>query len=82
MRTVGTRAFSGCTKLTTLIIRRAGTSVTNLANVNAFENTPIANGTGFVYVPASLIDTFKSATNWVAYASQIRAIEDYPDICG
>ena len=38
--------------------------------------------TGFIYVPRELVDSYKAATNWDAYASQIRAIEDYPDICG
>ena len=40
------------------------------------------NGTGFVYVPAESVDTYKSATNWSTYAEQIRAIEDYPEITG
>ena len=39
-------------------------------------------GTGYVYVPASLIETYKTATNWSAFANQFRAIEDYPEICG
>ena len=34
------------------------------------------------YVPTSLVDTYKSATNWSTYAEQIRAIEDYPEITG
>lgn len=84
MKTVGTGAFSGCTKLVTLIIRggRSATSPANLSNINAFTNTPIANGTGYIYVPQSMVDLYKAATNWVTYANQIRAIEDYPDICG
>ena len=53
-----------------------------LASVNAFSDTPIANGTGFVYVPLSLIEDYKTATNWATYAAQFRAIEDYPEICG
>lgn len=68
--------------LETLIIRRTGTSATTLANVNAFENTPIGNGTGYIYVYSALIDKFKAATNWSSFANQIRAIEDYPEICG
>ena len=85
MNTIGTTAFSGCTKLTTLIIRGGrsnGTTPPNLSNANAFNNTPIANGTGFVYVKKSLLSAYQSATNWSTYAAQIRAIEDYPDICG
>lgn len=32
---------------------------------------------GYIYVPSALVDTYKSATNWVTYADQIRALEDY-----
>jgi hypothetical protein len=53
-----------------------------LASPNAFNNTPIKSGTGYIYVPATLIDSYKSATNWSTYAAQFRAIEDYPEICG
>ena len=79
---IGTLCFSGCSKLETVIIRRTTSRASSMGNVNAFANTPIANGTGYVYVPADLVDAFKSATNWSTYASQIRAIEDYPEICG
>ena len=48
----------------------------------AFNNTPIKTGTGYIYVPAAMVDAYKSATNWSAYADQIRAIEDYPEITG
>ena len=85
MATVGTSAFSGCAKLATLIIRGGrsnGTTPPNLSNVNAFTNTPIANGTGYIYVSKSLENAYKTATNWSTYANQIRAIEDYPEICG
>lgn len=34
------------------------------------------------YVPTSLVEEYKSATNWSIYAEQIRAIEDYPEITG
>lgn len=37
---------------------------------------------GYIYVPAALIDEYKTATNWATFADQFRAIEDYPDICG
>ena len=73
-------AFYGCTALTTLIIRSS--TICSLGNTKAFESTPIASGTGYVYVPRALVNSYKSATNWSAYAAQIRAIEDYPDICG
>ena len=78
---IGAGAFKD-SSLETLIIRREETTITTLANVNVFDGTPIANGAGYVYVPNALVDNFKSATNWSTYAAQIRAIEDYPDICG
>lgn len=67
-------------KLVTLIIRTQ--AVAKLEKTSAFKDTPIASGTGYVYVPSALVDSYKSATNWSTYADQIRAIEDYPDITG
>jgi hypothetical protein len=31
---------------------------------------------GSIYVPASLVDAYKSATNWATYANRITAISD------
>ena len=67
-------------KLVTLIIRTQ--VVAKLENTSAFKDTPIESGTGYIYVPSALVDSYKSATNWSTYADQIRAIEDYPDITG
>jgi hypothetical protein len=53
-----------------------------LYNNEVFTSTPIADGTGYIYVPAALVDTYKADSNWSVYENQIRAIEDYPDICG
>lgn len=78
--TVANYTFYSCTTLDTLILR--STSIATLAGVSAFTNTPIKSGTGYIYVPAALVDGYKAATNWSTYAAQFRAIEDYPDICG
>lgn len=67
-------------KLDALILRAS--VVCSLSNANAFLDTPIKSGTGYIYVPAALVDSYKAATNWTTYANQIRAIENYPDICG
>lgn len=53
-----------------------------LNGTNAFAGTPIESGSGYIYVPSALVDSYKAATNWSAYADQIRAIEDYPEITG
>lgn len=67
------------TALETLILRSE--TQCSLQNQNAFNQTPIASGTGYIYVPAALVDSYKTATNWSTYANQIRAIEDYPEVC-
>ena len=72
--------FYRCSALTAVIIRSP--AVCTMSDSNAFKSTPIASGTGYIYVPAALVDSYKAATNWTKYANQIRAIEDYPDICG
>ena len=42
---------------------------------NAIEGTPIANGSGYIYVPSDLLDVYQADSVWGAYSSQIRAIE-------
>lgn len=73
--------FNTSTKFKTLILRN-NTEIVKLANTNAFTYTLIAGRMGYIYVPAALIDEYKTATNWATFANQFRAIEDYPDICG
>lgn len=69
-------AFLNCYALTTLVLRDA-TMVPVLKDVSALLSTPIADGTGYIYVPSALANSYKSATNWSTYANQIRALEDY-----
>ena len=79
---LGISCFASCSKLSTLIIGRGTTSVASISSTSSFTGTPIASGTGYIYVPAALVDSYKAATNWSTYAEQIRAIEDYPEITG
>lgn len=75
-----TQAFMNCTALEAIIMR--GDTAGTLANTNNFEGSSIESGTGYIYVPSVLLEEYKAATNWSTFASQFRAIEDYPDICG
>lgn len=61
-------------KLETLILRSA--TMCTLSNY-ALNSTKIWNKTGYIYVPASLIDSYTAATNWSKIATQLRALEDY-----
>ena len=74
----GSGTFMECSALDTLVL--SGDTVCQLAGTTAFNNTPIASGTGYIYVPKALIEEYKVATNWAVYAEQFRAIEDYPEI--
>ena len=65
--------------LDTLILR--STSVVALIDVIAFKDNPIANGTGHIYVPSSMMGQYQTTLN-AKYVSQLRAIEDYPEITG
>lgn len=66
-------AFSNCTKLVKVVL--SGSSVATLRGA-AFTNTPIVSGTGFIYVPDNLVESYKAATNWVTVASQIKPISE------
>ena len=80
MASIKGSAFSKCSMLDTVILRSE--NVCSLVNANAFNATPIASGTGYIYVPSALVNSYKVATNWSTYADRIRAIEDYSDITG
>ena len=72
------RTFYNCTALEAVILRG---DFCSLPYISPFQNSSIASGTGYIYVPSALLDKYKTTETWSAYASQIRAIEDYPDIC-
>lgn len=69
---ISAQCFYDCESLTNLTL--SSSALVTLASTNAFTGTPIANGEGYIYVPANLVDTYKSAENWQAYADQIIAI--------
>lgn len=71
---IGSSAFQSCKGLTKLILRNE--AMVTLKNTNVFSGTPIAGGTGFVYVPDTLVDTYKSGSNWTTYANQIKGISE------
>lgn len=79
---IETSAFQGCLRLVSLIIRSEEYDI-DLAvggvtlSTDAFNGTPIAEGTGYIYIPRSLVDYYKTDIGWSTYANQIRALEDY-----
>lgn len=65
-------ALSGCITMSALVIRTKDT----VCSLGANNAAPLYNGC-FLYVPAALVEQYKSAANWSKYASQIRALEEY-----
>ena len=70
---INKNAFYSCKSLSRIDLGTS--SVCVLISSTTFRNTPIASGTGSIYVPASLVDAYKAATNWVYFSSIIYGIE-------
>ena len=69
----------------TYIILRNTTTVAEpygSSGVIFYASSPLGKGNGLILVPRSMIDSYKAHTRWGAYAAEIVAIEDYPEICG
>lgn len=77
---IGQHGFSAANALEALILRNTE-KVCSLGS-DAVSYTKISSGSGYIYVPAALVDSYKASANWQNYADQIRAIEDYPEITG
>ena len=73
---IGSMAFYNCQQLTKFVIHRTDGVVT-LQSTDAFTKSAIETGTGYIYVPDALVDQYKTATNWVTYANQIKPLSEY-----
>ena len=75
---IGYSAFTHCSKLTELYLM--GSSLCQLSASNAFSSTPIKGYTtvagkyGSIYVPASLLESYKKATNWTYFSNRFVGI--------
>ena len=91
---IASNTFYGCRALKTLILRsetlvtlNATSAFTNCYRILGTQNSgfnPNGEKIGFIYVPKALLEDYKVATNWSSdsLVTQLRAIEDYPEICG
>lgn len=70
---IGVFAFYACSSLSIITIGYSG--ICSLGDARTFESTQITSSTGSIYVPASLVDSYKSATNWSYFSTQIFPIE-------
>lgn len=68
---IGAYAFYGCTSLVALYIGIASDTVCTLLDSNA-----IPSSVTDIYVPETLVDSYKVATNWSVFADKIKAYTD------
>lgn len=73
--TISSNAFLNCSSLAKIVFPNV-TSVPTLSSATAFTGTPIAKETGYVYFPDSMVDNVKSASNWSAFANQIKGVSE------
>jgi hypothetical protein len=66
-------AFQNCTGLSALIIRRTEEAV-------ALDNSVFSSTSNFtsIYVPDTLVDTYKTAANWKSHAGKIKGLSALP----
>lgn len=72
---INSGAFAYCTALKSLVLRNE--TVCTLDAVAILSTCPIADGTGYIYVPSALIESYKAAANWSTYANQFRNLEEW-----
>ena len=72
--TIAANAFINCSKLKHLIVDRPAKA--SLAAVSGLSETPIARGEGAVYVPESLLSTYKADNVWKNFF--ITKLSNYP----
>lgn len=65
-------------KIKTLVLRAS--DVCSLGSTKILENSLIATGEGYIYVPDNLVNSYKTATNWSTYANQIKPLSELPPI--
>ena len=69
---IGDSAFSKCSSLTSVTINAS--IPPTLSGLSVFSSTPIASGTGNIYVPAESVNAYKAANGWSKHASRIQPI--------
>ena len=67
---IGNYAFQNCSALNTLYL--LGSSIVSIPGLTVFYGTPFANpqANTSIYVPASLVNSYKTATIWSGFSSK------------
>ena len=71
---ISSGTFYRCRLLSIITIGYSG--IRSLTTSDAFNGAQITSSTGSIYVPASLVDSYKSASNWSYFSTQIFPISE------
>ena len=71
---LGSGAFAGCTSLNTITL--GWSSVCDIFYSLVFNKTGITSSTGSIFVPSSLVSSYKSATYWSYFSDRIYPINN------
>ena len=66
---IGNAAFSACSSLSTIYL--GASNVCQLENSNVFSKTSIWSNKGSIFVPASLLASYKAASHWSYFSNRI-----------
>lgn len=72
--TIGSSCFDNNYWLDTLVL--GGDTLNPLGNTNVFRNAGTYGNGLSIYVPDALVDTYKTATNWTAFADKIKPMSE------
>lgn len=70
---IDTNSFSGCHALESLIIR---TPTVCMIEGSSFNDSSITDGTGYIYVPAELLEEYKRTECWKPHVERLKEIAD------
>ena len=73
--TIGSKAFYNCSQLKSLVLD--STTVVSITSTDVLTRSAIGKGAGYIYVPADLIDSYKSHTYWSTYSARFKDISTY-----
>lgn len=74
---IGQAAFNYCTRLKVIVL--GGQTMCTLVSSGILKHSPhyVSGGVGRIYVNDDLVDDYKAATNWSAFANYIRPISEW-----
>ena len=78
-----TSVFGSCRNIISLFMLASAICPLDSTVYNAMNNSPLSMTSSYayrwasIYVPSSLVDTYKTATNWTTISSKFFAYEDY-----